>query len=169
MNSNERRRQIIERMKICTFDTASNMAHEFGVSRKTIFRDIQLLARCNYPIVAVMGKSGGIRWLNRKKRFHFTDEEVAMFRNTMHLLSYEDQLVLENMLCDSTPQEIKIQKSEISKLLVDGMSQTELARRLGVSNTLLSLVLSGKRNISKELSAKFLDYQKKYLSKNDDN
>ena len=85
MNALERREQIIERMKIRKFDTAFNLAYEFGVSWRTIIRDVQELSCSGHPIVADMGRGGGIRWVGSKKQFPFTDMEVAAFQEATHI------------------------------------------------------------------------------------
>ena len=59
MRPNERRRRIIEILNLRRHDTMQNLAHEFGVSRLTIYRDILILEE-EYPVVHTCGRSGGI-------------------------------------------------------------------------------------------------------------
>ena len=59
MRPNERRRRIIEILNLRRHDTMQNLAHEFGVSRLTIYRDILILEE-EYPVVHTSGRSGGI-------------------------------------------------------------------------------------------------------------
>ena len=58
MSTAERRLKIVERLCIIRHDTYHNLAHEFGVSRETIRRDI-LVLMCSYPIETVRGRYGG--------------------------------------------------------------------------------------------------------------
>ena len=58
MSTAERRLKIVERLCIIRHDTYHNLAHEFGVSRETIRRDI-LVLMCSYPIETVRGRHGG--------------------------------------------------------------------------------------------------------------
>lgn len=56
----ERRQQILELLSIRRTDSVSNLATEFGVSTRTVRRDIELLS-CSAPLYTVQGKGGGIR------------------------------------------------------------------------------------------------------------
>jgi len=169
MNTLERQKQIIERMKIRKFDTARNLAHEFGVSDKTIFRDIQELARSGHPIQAETGRFGGITWFGCGRKCPLTTRQMVALNNAIVLVSPEDKLVLQDLLRDNLSPKVKITKDDIFDLLRDGMSQTALARELGISGTLLSLVLSGRRNPSAELLERISKYRKKFLGNDEDN
>ena len=52
MRPNERRAAIFDALCIRRHDTVENLASEFGVSEKTIRRDIEELS-CSYPIETV--------------------------------------------------------------------------------------------------------------------
>ena len=58
MRPNERRAAIFDALCIRRQDTVENLASEFGVSEKTIRRDIEELS-CSYPIETVRGRYGG--------------------------------------------------------------------------------------------------------------
>ena len=58
MRPNERRAAIFDALCIRRHDTVENLASEFGVSEKTIRRDIEELS-CSYPIETVRGRYGG--------------------------------------------------------------------------------------------------------------
>ena len=58
MGPNERRQKIIELLCLRRRETMGNLAHEFGVSRRTILLDIEVLS-CAYPIITMRGKYGG--------------------------------------------------------------------------------------------------------------
>lgn len=57
--STERREQILEVLNIRRFETVPNLAVEFGVSRHTIMRDIQVIS-CYAPIYTKPGRGGGV-------------------------------------------------------------------------------------------------------------
>lgn len=58
MRPNERRAAIFDALCIRRHDTVENLASEFGVSEKTIRRDIEELS-CSYPIETVRGMDTG--------------------------------------------------------------------------------------------------------------
>ena len=58
MGASERRRAILEVLCQRRQDTRENLAHEFGVSLRTISNDIDELSR-TYPIITTRGKYGG--------------------------------------------------------------------------------------------------------------
>ena len=49
MSPNERRQELLETLCRRRKDTYDNLAHEFGVSKRTIRYDIEILS-CSYPI-----------------------------------------------------------------------------------------------------------------------
>ena len=57
MGPNDRRNRIIELLSFRRHETLDNLAHEFGVSRYTIMRDIVQLQE-RYPIKAKCGYEG---------------------------------------------------------------------------------------------------------------
>lgn len=59
MTASERRIALLEVLCLRRHDTRENLAFEFGVSKRTIEYDVQILS-FNYPIFSVQGKGGGI-------------------------------------------------------------------------------------------------------------
>lgn len=59
MTSNERRNALLEILSMRRFETLENLAFEFGVSKRTIRYDIEILS-LTYPIYTVQGNGGGI-------------------------------------------------------------------------------------------------------------
>lgn len=59
MTSNERRNAMLEILSMRRFETLENLAFEFGVSKRTIRYDIEILS-LTYPIYTVQGNGGGI-------------------------------------------------------------------------------------------------------------
>lgn len=58
MNCFDRRMEILSHMKKYKFDTISNLAFEFGVSERTLRRDVDILSRTQ-PIYTKCGRYGG--------------------------------------------------------------------------------------------------------------
>ena len=94
LTATERREEIMNRMIIRRKDTIENLAHEFGVSRRTIERDIEYL-ETRYPIKACQGKYGGV----------YVEEWYHPFKNT---LSIEEALVLRDLCERATEKERRI-------------------------------------------------------------
>jgi len=117
MSAFERREQIIDRMKVRKFDTASGLAVEFRVTERTIRSDVQELSCNGYPIQADMGRGGGIRWVGSKRQYPFTDMEVAAFHEAIACVSEKSKLVLEKMLRDNTPPEVEFDNNDLFELL----------------------------------------------------
>ena len=59
MTSNESRNALLEILSMRRFETLENLAFEFGVSKRTIRYDIEILS-LTYPIYTVQGNGGGI-------------------------------------------------------------------------------------------------------------
>ena len=59
MTSNERRNALLEILSMRRFETLENLAFEFGVSKRTIRYDIEILS-LTYPIYTTKGNGGGI-------------------------------------------------------------------------------------------------------------
>lgn len=55
----ERRMALLEVLCLRRHDTRENLASEFGVSKRTIEYDVQILS-ADYPIFSIQGKGGGI-------------------------------------------------------------------------------------------------------------
>lgn len=84
MSQNKRQRQILEKLCQRRHDTCANLALEFGVSERTIMRDVQELM-LEYPLYTSRGKHGGIR----------VEDGFYLYRNR---LSPEQRGVLEKVL-----------------------------------------------------------------------
>ena len=75
----DRRQEILQRLSDRRQDTIENLMTEFGVSRSTIKRDIEILA-CSAPIYTVQGNGGGIRVMDGYyygRRYLKSDQEAA--------------------------------------------------------------------------------------------
>ena len=60
MTAAERRQAILDALIARRDDKMENLAHEFGVSERTIQRDVAILT-LSYPVSAYPGRYGGVR------------------------------------------------------------------------------------------------------------
>ena len=71
----ERRCEIWEKLCIRRYDTIKNLASEFGVSERTIQRDIDIIST-KKPIYTTVGRYGGVHVLEEALNIkYFSDEE----------------------------------------------------------------------------------------------
>ena len=95
----ERRQQMLEYLSDHRFTTYSELASEFGISRRTAVRDIEELT-CSAPIFTVQVNGGGIRvadgWYIGRRYLH-SDQE-ALLRELLPGLQPEDQKTMQRIL-----------------------------------------------------------------------
>ena len=101
MSTAERREQIMEALLSRREDRVENLAGEFGVSERTIRRDLEELT-LRYPIETVRGMYGGVRvsgWY-RQGRSSLSPEETGALRraSVCEGLSTEDRRLLGGIL-----------------------------------------------------------------------
>lgn len=99
-SATERRLSILEYLCKHKHDTIENLTIEFGVSRSTIKRDIEVLS-ISYPLSTMQGKGGGIyveEWF-KLGRVYFTDKQSELLRRVYANLVGEDRQTLESILC----------------------------------------------------------------------
>lgn len=98
MGISERRNELIEYLKRHRSDTMSNLAFEFGVSVRTIQRDLDFLS-CSYCITTVRGRyGGGVRLEHEQQscRAFLTEPQQRLLeRLSEGLQGYEAQLMQE--------------------------------------------------------------------------
>ena len=104
MSPNERRQELLETLCRRRKDTYDNLAHEFGVSKRTIRYDIETLS-CSYPIETVSGNGGGVKiadWyhLNRKT---LNPGQVALLKKLGAQLQGADLATLNSIISDFAP------------------------------------------------------------------
>ena len=104
MSPNERRQELLETLCRRRKDTYDNLAHEFGVSKRTIRYDVEILS-CSYPIETVSGNGGGVKiadWyhLNRKA---LNPAQVALLKKLGAQLQGEDLATLNSIISDFAP------------------------------------------------------------------
>ena len=95
----ERRQLLLEAISDRRQDTYQRLADEFGVSKMTIRRDIEVLS-CSYPIITVQGGAGGVRamdgWYLSRRYLH--DDQEALLRSLLPGLQPEQQKTMEAIL-----------------------------------------------------------------------
>ena len=101
MRPNDRRNRIIELLSFRRHETLDNLAHEFGVSRYTIMRDIVQLQE-KYPIKAKCGYEGCYSlpdgyYISEK---HLTPKQANAVRECIVTADSELRPILESILDD---------------------------------------------------------------------
>ena len=95
----DRRQQVLEAISDRRQEQIENLATEFGVSRRTIERDILVLS-CSYPIITEQGGAGGVRaadgWYLSRRYLH--DDQEALLRSLLPGLQPEQQKTMEKIL-----------------------------------------------------------------------
>ncbi len=95
----ERRQQVLEAISDRRTERIENLASEFGVSRRTIERDILVLS-CSYPIVTVQGADGGVRAMDGwyVTRRYLNDDQEALLRSLLPGLQPDQQETMQRIL-----------------------------------------------------------------------
>lgn len=95
----ERRQLILEALSDRRHETVENLAAEFGVSKRTIRYDIEILT-CSAPIYTVQGGGGGIRvadgWYVGRR--YLRREQEELLRGLMDGLQPDQQKIMESIL-----------------------------------------------------------------------
>lgn len=89
MGTAERRNEILKTLCRRRFETIQNLASEFGVSTRTIQRDIEILSATN-PIYTKSGRyEGGIYVVDTflMDRMYMTESEIDVMRKISSLLN----------------------------------------------------------------------------------
>lgn len=104
MSSTERRQAIISVLIDRREDTMSNLAAEFGVTRRTIIGDIEELS-LSYPIETAKGRYGGgvkvADWY-RPSRRTLASEQIDAIRKAAQFLEGKDRRALMSVLSQFT-------------------------------------------------------------------
>lgn len=110
MGTAERRNEIMRILCRRRHETISNLADEFGVSTRTILRDIEVLS-IKEPIYTQCGRHGGGVYVTddySMSRMYMTDNELAV----LHKLS---EFADKKSVCELSEEENKLLKSIISQ------------------------------------------------------
>jgi len=98
-STTERRQSILEVLCLRRFDTIDHLANEFGVSRRTIRYDLEVL-QCSYPIETVKGGGGGVRvmdgyYIGMK---YLNSGQAALLEKLSETLSGDELLMMQSIL-----------------------------------------------------------------------
>ena len=98
-STTERRQSILEVLCLRRFDTIDHLADEFGVSRRTIRYDLEVL-QCSYPIETVKGGGGGVRvmdgyYIGMK---YLNSGQAALLEKLSETLSGDEVLMMQSIL-----------------------------------------------------------------------
>ena len=125
MGAAERRKEILRVLCLRKYDTISNLAEEFGVSKRTIQRDIVELS-ITEPIYTQSGKYiGGVYIMENYSmdKSYLTDSEyellhkVLTFAKTKSVCELEDKeiVILENYISKHKKPKIERKNNDESK------------------------------------------------------
>ena len=82
MGTSERRYEIMKTLCRCRHEKMHNLAREFGVSTRTIQRDIEVLSRTE-PIYTQSGKYGGVGPVVTPPESKATAQKLVGTKNAM--------------------------------------------------------------------------------------
>ena len=88
----DRRQAMLELLSDRQKETVANLMSEFGVSRSTVLRDIEMLS-CSVPIFTAQGNGGGVRVADGYyygRRYLHSDQE-SLLRKLMPGLKPDEQ------------------------------------------------------------------------------
>lgn len=108
----DRRQMILEALSDRRQETVENLAAEFGVSKRTIRYDIEILG-CSAPIYTVQGNGGGIRvadgWYVGRRYLHSDQEQLL--RDLMDGLQPDQQKTMQSILSAFAMPKVKESKN----------------------------------------------------------
>ncbi len=110
MGGAERRDQIMSILYRRRHETIDNLANEFGVSERTIRRDIERLS-LSAPIYTKVGRFGGGIYILEgyiPERKYMTEQEMNVFKKVYHAVEKDEGYQLKE-------DEIEILKNMIQK------------------------------------------------------
>lgn len=96
MGTAERRREIMKMLCRYRYKTMPDLAFEFGVSMRTIQRDIEALSRTE-PIYTQFGRHGGVYVVDgySMNRMYMTDTEIDVLQK-LYIAADENGSLLTN-------------------------------------------------------------------------
>ncbi len=105
MSAAKRQRELLAVLCCRRYDTYDNLAFEFGVSRRTICRDIAVLM-CDYPIETVRGRyGGGVKISDGQNPYHntLTPKQTALLIRLKAQLDGDDLDTMKGILLQFAP------------------------------------------------------------------
>lgn len=108
----DRRQAILELLSDRRQSTLDNLAQEFGVSKMTIRRDIDILS-CSAPIYTQQGNGGGIcvadgYYIGRR---YLRDDQEALLHELLSDLSPDKQRIMQGILTSFAKPQVKEKKN----------------------------------------------------------
>ena len=106
METAERRNEILKILCRRGYETAGNLAFEFGVSERTVRRDIEVLSRNNPIYTKSGGHSGGIYIIDgyTPDRMYMSDTEICVLKKlytapqSEFVLTADERKILESLI-----------------------------------------------------------------------
>ena len=124
MGTAERRRELLKILCRRRHETMKNLASEFGVSQRTIQRDIELLS-CSEPIYTQPGKYGGGVYVVEgytMDRMYMTDAEIGVLQKIylssdrkMPPLTPEDKSLLRSIISQYSKPKINQERKSYDR------------------------------------------------------
>ncbi len=95
----ERRQSILELMCERRHETIDNLAFEFGVDRRTIRRDIEVLS-ISYPLYTTKGTGGGVHVVDgyRLGRKYMSDKQTELLERLAAKLTGNDFQIMQEII-----------------------------------------------------------------------
>lgn len=98
-SATERRQLILEFISDNRSVKIQQIADEFGISRRTAVRDVQLLS-CSYPIYTQTSGAGGVKamdgWYLSRRYLH--DDQEELLRELLPGLQPDKQAIMQQIL-----------------------------------------------------------------------
>lgn len=151
-------------MRFRRHDTVDNLAAEFSVSEKTIRSDLITLS-LSYPITTKPGPGGGIIWTGNRPTSVYTEREIKAIQNAIQVVSPEDAAVLERLIRIHSIQK-PFAAEDVFRCLECGITQTQLADKLGIKKGTLSNIMAGRRMPGANLAKKISELKNEILKNN---
>lgn len=110
MGTAERRNELIRVLCRRRHDTIKNLSYQFGVSERTILRDIEALSLTE-PIYTQCGRYGGGVYIDKEyipDRMYMNDNELAVLKKLMRQAH-------DRSVCDLSEREYSLLDSIISQ------------------------------------------------------
>lgn len=120
MGASERRSEIIRILCRRRHETISNLAEEFGVSTRTILRDIEVLSATE-PIYTLCGRYGGVFVTDDyvMSKMYMTEAELSVLKKlalfadngSTCILSTNENRILESIISQYTKPDTRKEKN----------------------------------------------------------
>lgn len=109
MGTTERRMNILRTLCRRRYETIPNLACEFGVSKRTILRDIEVLS-ATAPIYTQCGRHGGGVYVTE----NYSMDRMYMHESELEVLHKLAALAEQNATCNLDEREKKLLRAIIS-------------------------------------------------------